>query len=33
MFFLHQLQQRQEQFVHDTDAWIDQKLIRHMQVR
>ena len=33
MFFLHQLQQRQEQFVHDTDTWIDQKLIRHMQVR
>jgi biopolymer transport protein ExbB/TolQ len=33
MFFLHQLQQRQEQFVHDTDHWIDQRLIRHMQVR
>ena len=33
MFFLHQLQQRQEQFVHDTDHWIDQHLIRHMQVR
>lgn len=33
MFFLHQLQQSQEQFVHDTDTWIDQKLIRHMQVR
>lgn len=33
MFFLHQLQQTQEQFVHDTDHWIDQHLIRHMQVR
>ncbi len=33
MFFLHQLQQAQEQFVHDTDHWIDQHLIRHMQVR
>jgi len=33
MFFLHQLQQYQEQFVHDTDHWIDQRLIRHMQVR
>lgn len=33
MFFLHQLQQAQEQFVHDTDHWIDQRLIRHMQVR
>ena len=33
MFFLHQLQQRQEQFVHDTDHWIDHHLIRHMQVR
>jgi biopolymer transport protein ExbB/TolQ len=33
MFFLHQLQQSQEQFVHDTDHWIDQHLIRHMQVR
>jgi biopolymer transport protein ExbB/TolQ len=33
MFFLHQLQQAQEQFVHDTDQWIDQRLIRHMQVR
>ena len=33
MFFLHQLQQQQEQFVHDTDHWIDQHLIRHMQVR
>jgi biopolymer transport protein ExbB/TolQ len=33
MFFLHQLQQAQEQFVHDTDYWIDQRLIRHMQVR
>jgi biopolymer transport protein ExbB/TolQ len=33
MFFLHQLQQRQEQFVHDTDHWIDQHLVRHMQVR
>jgi biopolymer transport protein ExbB/TolQ len=33
MFFMHQLQQYQEQFVHDTDHWIDQRLIRHMQVR
>ena len=33
MFFLHQLQQAQESFVHDTDHWIDQHLIRHMQVR
>ena len=33
MFFLHQLQQYQEQFVHDTDHWIDQRLVRHMQVR
>jgi biopolymer transport protein ExbB/TolQ len=33
MFFLHQLQQSQEQFVHDTDHWIDHHLIRHMQVR
>ena len=33
MFFLHQVQQSQEQFVHDTDSWIDQRLIRHMQVR
>jgi biopolymer transport protein ExbB/TolQ len=33
MFFLHQLQQAQEGFVHDPDAWVDQRLIRHMQVR
>lgn len=33
MFFLHQLQQSQEKFVHDTDQWVDQRLIRHMQVR
>jgi biopolymer transport protein ExbB/TolQ len=33
MFFLHQLQQSQEKFVHDTDHWIDQHVIRHMQVR
>jgi len=33
MFFLHQLQQSQEDFVHDTDEWIDHQLIRHMQVR
>ncbi|NLG74920.1 MAG: MotA/TolQ/ExbB proton channel family protein [Xanthomonadaceae bacterium] len=33
MFFLHQLQQAQEGFVHDTEHWIDQHLIRHMQVR
>jgi biopolymer transport protein ExbB/TolQ len=33
MLFLHQLQQMQESFVHDTDHWIDQHLIRHMQVR
>lgn len=33
MFFLHQLQESQEKFVHDTDHWIDHSLIRHMQVR
>jgi biopolymer transport protein ExbB/TolQ len=33
MFFMHQLQQMQEGFVHNTDHWIDQHLIRHMQVR
>jgi biopolymer transport protein ExbB/TolQ len=33
MFFMHQLQQAQEGFVHNTDHWIDQHLIRHMQVR
>src|SRR5690349_266247 len=33
MFFLHQLQQAQEGFVHNTDHWIDQRLVRHMQVR
>lgn len=33
MFFMHQLQQSQEGFVHNTDHWIDQHLIRHMQVR
>jgi|SRR5688572_4328810 biopolymer transport protein ExbB/TolQ len=33
MLFLHQLQQMQEGFVHNTDHWIDQHLIRHMQVR
>jgi biopolymer transport protein ExbB/TolQ len=33
MFFMHQLQQAQEAFVHNTDHWIDQHLIRHMQVR
>jgi biopolymer transport protein ExbB/TolQ len=33
MFFLHQLQRSQEKLVHDTDHWIDQHLIRHMQVR
>jgi biopolymer transport protein ExbB/TolQ len=33
MFFMHQLQQTQEGFVHDTDHWIDQRLIKHMQVR
>jgi biopolymer transport protein ExbB/TolQ len=33
MFFMHQLQQTQEGFVHNTDHWIDQHLIRHMQVR
>jgi biopolymer transport protein ExbB/TolQ len=33
MFFLHTLQQSQEKLVHDTDHWIDQHLIRHMQVR
>jgi biopolymer transport protein ExbB/TolQ len=33
MFFLHQLQQYQEKFVSDSEAWIDDTLIRHMQVR
>jgi biopolymer transport protein ExbB/TolQ len=33
MLFLHQLQQMQESFVHNADQWIDQHLIRHMQVR
>jgi biopolymer transport protein ExbB/TolQ len=33
MFFLHQLQQAQETLVHDTDHSIDQRLLRHMQVR
>jgi biopolymer transport protein ExbB/TolQ len=33
MFFLHQLQQSQERFVSDTETWIDDRLIRHMQVR
>ena len=33
MLFLHQMQQMQESFVHNTDHWIDQHLIRHMQVR
>ena len=33
MLFLHQMQQMQEGFVHNTDHWIDQHLIRHMQVR
>ena len=33
MLFLHQMQQMQESFVHNTDQWIDQHLIRHMQVR
>ena len=33
MFFLHQLQQSQEKRVPDTDTCIDQRLIRHSQVR
>jgi biopolymer transport protein ExbB/TolQ len=33
MFFLHTLQERQEKLVHDTDQWVDQHVIRHMQVR
>jgi biopolymer transport protein ExbB/TolQ len=33
MFFMHQVQQAQERFVSDTEMWIDEKLIRHMQVR
>jgi biopolymer transport protein ExbB/TolQ len=33
MFFLHQLQLLQERYVLDTRTYIDQKLIRHLQVR
>ena len=33
MFFLHQLQLLQERYVLDTRSYIDQKLIRHLQVR
>ena len=33
MFILHQLQESQERLVHDTDQWVDQHVIRHMQVR
>jgi biopolymer transport protein ExbB/TolQ len=33
MFFLHQLQLLQERYVLNTRTYIDQKLIRHMQVR
>jgi biopolymer transport protein ExbB/TolQ len=33
MFFLHQLQQLQERYVLETRTYIDQTLIRHLQVR
>jgi biopolymer transport protein ExbB/TolQ len=33
MFILHTLQEAQERLVHDTDHWVDQHVIRHMQVR
>ncbi len=33
MFILHQLQEAQEKLVHDTDQWVDQHVVRHMQVR
>lgn len=31
MFLLHQLQRVQEQLVHDTETWLDQRVIRNMQ--
>jgi biopolymer transport protein ExbB/TolQ len=33
MFLLHQLQLAQERLVLDTETWLDQNLLRHMQVR
>jgi biopolymer transport protein ExbB/TolQ len=33
MFLLHQLQLQQERFVLDTQAYLDRKLIQHLQVR
>jgi biopolymer transport protein ExbB/TolQ len=33
MLILHTLQEAQERLVHDTDQWVDQHVIRHMQVR
>jgi biopolymer transport protein ExbB/TolQ len=33
MFLLHQLQLQQERFVLDTEAYLDRKLIQHLQVR
>jgi len=33
MFLMHQLQLIQERLVLDTQAYADQRLIRHMQVR
>ncbi|HEX9732798.1 MAG TPA: MotA/TolQ/ExbB proton channel family protein [Thermoanaerobaculia bacterium] len=32
MFLLHQLQLQQERLVHDTETYLDQHLIRHLQV-
>jgi hypothetical protein len=32
MFLLHQLQLQQERLVHDTETYLDQQLIRHLQV-
>jgi hypothetical protein len=33
MFLLHQLQLAQERLVLDSETYLDQHLIRHMQVR
>jgi len=33
MFLLHQLQLAQERLVLETETWLDQNLLRHMQVR
>ncbi|MBM5812186.1 MAG: MotA/TolQ/ExbB proton channel family protein [Gammaproteobacteria bacterium] len=33
MFLLHNLQLAQERLVLDTETWLDQKLLRHLQVR